>query len=210
MERNEPRSTSTVRVEVDSEKSLFLSMRTQEPREVAKKLKGRNKSSSSQDSSLDEANSRDDSQSKVIEVHFDGLCEPRNPGGVATYGVVIKMDGKKIFEECGLAEAKPWTNEASNNVAEYSALIRGLEWLKEHDLQRHKIVLLGDSKLVVNQLNGKFKVKAPRLVELYKRAMDLIATFKDIEVKWIDRSLNSDADLLSRIAYRKYLKSTAR
>ena len=100
---------------------------------------------------------------KPYIMNFDGLCEPKNPGGVATYGVTIKKDGKTIHEESGIAEAEPWTAEASNNVAEYSGIIKGLQWLAEQGLSKFPVIVRGDSKLVINQLSGKFKVKAPGL-----------------------------------------------
>ena len=144
-----------------------------------------------------------------IFMNFDGLCEPRNPGGVATFGVVIRRNGGKIFEESGLARAKPWSNEASNNVAEYSALIRGLEWLLEAGLNHSPIRVRGDSKLVVNQVKGVFKVKAPRIIGLYSKARELLESFDDLQVEWIDRSLNSEADMLSRLAYARFSKERA-
>ncbi|MGI0080463.1 MAG: ribonuclease HI [Nitrososphaerales archaeon] len=140
-------------------------------------------------------------------LNFDGLCEPKNPGGIATYGVVIRQDGKKVFEEHGLADAEPWSNDASNNVAEYSGLIRGLVWLKSMGHLDSRIVIRGDSRLVINQLNGAFKIKAPRLVELYRRAKELASEFKKIKIEWVDRSLNKEADLLSRIAYARYTRN---
>jgi ribonuclease HI len=111
-----------------------------------------------------------------------------------------------IFEEGGLARAKPWSSEASNNVAEYSAIIRGLEWLIENGYADSEMVVRGDSRIVINQLNGVFKIKAPRLLELYHDAKILLSKFQNLKLEWIDRSKNSDADLLSRIAYRKYKK----
>jgi ribonuclease HI len=143
---------------------------------------------------------------EVIYLNFDGLCEPRNPGGIATYGVVVSSGKIHLMEDGGLALAEPWSEEASNNVAEYSALIKGLEWLKSQGYSSHKIVIRGDSRLVINQLNGTFKVKAPRIVELYKRAKDLLDEFSDVRMSWIDRSENKEADLLSRIAYSKCRK----
>lgn len=140
-------------------------------------------------------------------LNFDGLCEPRNPGGVATYGVIVRQDGKKVYEDHGLADADPWSNEASNNVAEYSGLIRGLEWLKKSDHLDSPIVIRGDSRLVINQLNGSFKIKAPRLVELYHKAKELVSEFKFMRIEWVDRSLNSEADILSRMAYSRYTKA---
>lgn len=142
----------------------------------------------------------------MIILHFDGLCEPNNPGGVATYGVIISRDGEKLLAEGGLAEAEPYTNEASNNVAEYSALIRGLSWLLERGLSHEKVVIRGDSRLVLNQLKGQFKVKALRLVELYHKAKELLSHFDNVELQWVDRSENAEADLFSRIAYSKFLR----
>ena len=143
-------------------------------------------------------------------MNFDGLCEPKNPGGIATYGVIIWKDGKMIHEESGIADAEPWTPEASNNVAEYSGIIHGLRWLIGHGYNQFHVIVRGDSKLVINQLNGTFKVKAPRIVELYKKAANLAAQFGDIHFEWVDRELNSDADLLSRIAYSRCIKKSRR
>lgn len=137
-------------------------------------------------------------------VYFDGLCEPKNPGGVATYGMLIQKDGETVLEDFGLAEAEPWTDEASNNVAEYSAVLRALEWLDKNKKHDAKIVLRGDSKLIVNQLQGKYKVKSLRIVELHHKAKLLLSKFKNLEIEWVDRNLNQDADRLSRIAYKRY------
>lgn len=139
--------------------------------------------------------------------YFDGLCEPKNPGGVATYGLVIQKNGATIFEDCGLAEAEPWSDEASNNVAEYSAVIRALEWLDENKHYDSAVVIRGDSELIISQLNGKYKVKSLRIVELHHKAKKLLSKFKNLRVEWVDRSLNEEADRLSRIAYKRYIRS---
>jgi ribonuclease HI len=142
-----------------------------------------------------------------VVLYFDGLCEPKNPGGIATYGIVIKKGEKTIFEDSGLADAEPWSEDASNNVAEYSGLIHGLEWLKSNGYAESYVIIRGDSKLVISQLEGTFKVKALRLVELFQKAKKLLSEFKHVEIEWVDRSKNSDADLLSRVAYSKYIKA---
>ncbi|HXQ92874.1 MAG TPA: ribonuclease HI [Nitrososphaerales archaeon] len=141
-------------------------------------------------------------------VYFDGLCEPKNPGGVATYGVVVKKEGRTIFEDFGLAYAKPWTDEASNNVAEYSALIHALEWLRGNELQASPIIVRGDSRLIINQMKGAFKVKARRILELHQRASRLLSEFKNLHLEWVDRSRNAQADRLSRFAYHKFKKKS--
>ncbi len=148
-------------------------------------------------------------RSDAYVAYFDGLCEPVNPGGVATYGVVIKKDGVTVFEDSGLAFAKPWTQEATNNVAEYSAAIHALEWLKKNGLEDSDSVLRGDSRLIINQLRGAFKVKAKRIVDLHRRASKLLSEFNNLRLEWVDRSKNSEADRLSRLAYRKYRMESA-
>jgi ribonuclease HI len=139
----------------------------------------------------------------TVYLNFDGLCEPVNPRGIATYGVVVRKGRVHLLEDSGLAFAKPWSDEASNNVAEYSALIKGLEWLRENKFLESQIIVRGDSSLVINQINGKFKVKAKRILMLHKRAVELIAQFRHIKVEWVNRNQNKEADLLSREAYRK-------
>jgi len=147
-------------------------------------------------------------EDQTCVMNFDGLCEPKNPGGIATYGVTIKKNGKVIHEENGLADAVPWTSEASNNVAEYSGIVHGLRWLVSHGFNKSPVIVRGDSKLVISQLSGTFKVKAPRIVDLYKKAVELADHFHEIHYEWVNRELNSDADLLSRIAYSRYIKKT--
>ena len=144
-------------------------------------------------------------ESKTLLVYFDGLCEPKNPGGVATYGLVIQRDKKTIFEDCGLAEAEPWSDDASNNVAEYSAIVRAFQWLDENKQRDTHIVIRGDSKLIVGQLRGEYKVKSLRIVELHHKAKKLLSMFSNLQIEWVERSLNQEADRLSRIAYKKYL-----
>jgi ribonuclease HI len=140
----------------------------------------------------------------IIYLNFDGLCEPINPGGIATYGVVIRKGKMHLLEDSGLAFAEPWSEKASNNVAEYSALIHGLRWLTDKKIVESTVVVRGDSRLVINQLKGIFKVKAIRLIELYQEAKNLLRQFPNLRIEWVDRSQNKEADVLSRVAYAKF------
>jgi ribonuclease HI len=147
----------------------------------------------------------------LLYVYFDGLCEPKNPGGIATYGIIIQKDnGETIHEESGLADAKPWSEDASNNAAEYSAVVRALEWLDKNAHHDTPVILRGDSKLVINQLKGEFKVKSLRIIELYDKAKKLLSRFGNLRIEWVERERNQDADRLSRIAYKKYLREDKR
>jgi len=142
----------------------------------------------------------------MLFLYFDGLCEPVNPGGIATYGFVVTRNGNVIHEECGLVGAGYRGDDVSNNVAEYVALIKGLEWIIGNNLADEEITVRGDSQLVVNQLNGKYKVKAERLIPLHARAVELLKKFRSYKIEWIPRKENSRADSLTRKALRKFLE----
>ena len=137
----------------------------------------------------------------MIEAYFDGLCEP-NPGGVATYGFVIKRDGKKIDEGHGLA-GTPKTPQATNNVAEYTGLIRALEWLLAQKA-RGPIVVRGDSDLVLKQVQGLYKVKSALLAPLHGQVKELLEQLPDVTFEWVPRERNADADRLTNLAYAEY------
>ncbi len=89
------------------------------------------------------------------EIFFDGACLPFNPNGVATYGFVIKNSGKIVSSGSGIASEK-----GTNNIAEYTALIKALE--KALELGYTKVKIYGDSLLVVNQINGIYEVKSSK------------------------------------------------
>ncbi|HML03013.1 MAG TPA: ribonuclease HI [Candidatus Bathyarchaeia archaeon] len=133
----------------------------------------------------------------MIEVWIDGLCEPINPGGTACIGYIIKREGKvlaKTSEVVGRGEGM------TNNVAEYTALVRALEKIIQLGLAEQEILVRSDSRLVVNQMKGNWEVKAPLILPLYRKAK-MIATAMNIKFNWICREENTDADSLCRTAY---------
>jgi ribonuclease HI len=141
----------------------------------------------------------------LIEVYFDGLCQPVNPGGIACYAFVVKSSGKTMHSEYGVA-GEPFSKDSTNNVAEYTALAKALEWLAANNLASSKVVINSDSQLVVNQLQGNYKVKGKRIIPLYKQVLLLRAKFPDIEIKWVPREKNREADRLTNIAYNMALQ----
>ena len=108
-----------------------------------------------------------------------------NPGPAA-YGAVI-YENDKIVKEIGA-----FIGQASNNVAEYEGLIAGLKAVNEIDPAATILVKM-DSKLVVEQMSGRWKVKHPNMKELAKQAF---ATHdpKLVSYQWIPREENSHAD----------------
>lgn len=139
----------------------------------------------------------------TLTIHFDGLCLPRNPGGVATYGFVAKRGAKVIHEEGGLA-APPYSPQATNNVAEYTGVLKALEWALAQGLEKEKTLVRGDSELVIKQLKGEYKVKSPSIVDLFTRVRDLAKKFPAIAFEWVPREENKDADAMTNRAYAEF------
>ena len=124
-------------------------------------------------------------------LYTDGCC--RGNPGPAGIGVVIKDSRRKILKE--LSE---YIGEATNNIAEYSALIRGLQ--AAGDLGAGEIKIFMDSELVVKQLSGEYRVKDDGMKELFRQALEVLKDFKSFEINHIDRSKNKEADKLANRA----------
>lgn len=129
----------------------------------------------------------------MIEAWFDGVCEPRNPGGHGAWGALVKIDGKEVMAQggyCGVGR------EISNNVAEYSAFITVAEEIMKHP---GVAIIRGDSKLVINQLNGEWGVNGGLYVPFYEKAMKLWMKLRDrTQLTWIPREQNDVCDYLSK------------
>jgi ribonuclease HI len=141
----------------------------------------------------------------LIEIYFDGLCQPINPGGIACYAFVVKSDGKTIYNDYGVV-GEPFSNDSTNNVAEYTALAKALEWLVANNLIADKVEIKSDSQLIVNHLSGNYKVKAKRIIPLYHRVLLLKSKFDDVQIKWVPREKNREADMLTNKAYNRALQ----
>lgn len=139
----------------------------------------------------------------MIEAYFDGLCEPKNPGGVATFGFVVHRDGKTVHEGHGLA-ATPYSEGATNNVAEYTGVLKALEWFLLQGLEKERINVRGDSELVIKQLKGEYKVKSPLLAPLYRKLKEMASKFPSLTFEWVPRERNREADRLTNLAYADY------
>jgi probable phosphoglycerate mutase len=91
-----------------------------------------------------------------------------------------------------------WLGVTTNNEAEYRALIEGLKAVSDWKPDRVELYL--DSKLVVEQMNGRYRVKSPELAPLYKQASDLAKQFPDIKISHVERAKNAGADALANMA----------
>ena len=113
-----------------------------------------------------------------------------NPGVAAGGAVVIDAQTGELLCEVGT-----YVGVASNNVAEYRGMIAGLEAAFERDAAASVVVRL-DSKLVVEQMSGRWKIKHPAMRALADRALSLIAG-RDVTFQWVPRLENTRADALA-------------
>jgi ribonuclease HI len=97
-----------------------------------------------------------------------------------------------------------WLGVKTNNEAEYHALIEGLKAVSEWKPERLEIYL--DSKLVAEQVKGNYRVKEPRLQPLHLEAKELIAGFRQVEIKHVERERNKGADALANMAIDAHVK----
>jgi ribonuclease HI len=118
---------------------------------------------------------------------------------------VVKSSGRIIYSDYGVA-GEPFSEDSTNNVAEYTALVKALQWLLENNLGGAKVEIKSDSQLIVNQLRGDYKVKAKRIISLYKQVLLLKSKFQDIQIRWVPREKNREADRLTNKAYNKALQ----
>lgn len=116
-----------------------------------------------------------------------------NPGPAGFGAVVFSADHATV-----LAESKQAIGRATNNVAEYRGLIAGLT--EAASLGASEVAVAMDSKLVVEQMSGRWKVKNADLAVLHQQARDLASGFSEVTFRWIPRAQNSHADRLANEA----------
>ncbi len=139
---------------------------------------------------------------KKIFAWYDGACEPKNPGGTASYGFIIKDENSGVLYEDGKIVGTG--AGMSNNVAEYSGLIAAMRWLLANNLNKDAdIIFYGDNKMSVCQMNKQWRVHGGLYVPFYLEAMELKNQFKRLKFSWIPREQNSEADELSKTPMRQ-------
>ncbi len=128
-----------------------------------------------------------------IVIYTDGAS--RGNPGYSSYGFVIyDLSGKQIYKE------GKFVGHATNNIAEYSAVIEALTLVGEKLGCNVEIEVRADSNLVVQQLSGKFKIKSAHIKELVNKIKGLEAQFTKITYTHIPRLENKEADLLANQA----------
>src|SRR3989338_3319992 len=127
----------------------------------------------------------------AFRLYTDGAARG-NPGPAGAGALLCDSGGRVIAELC------EYLGEATNNVAEYRALLLGLK--KAAELGGGEIEVLADSELMVRQLSGRYRVKNEGLKPLFQQAVRLLKEFEKYSIRHIDREQNYEADRLANRA----------
>jgi ribonuclease HI len=127
---------------------------------------------------------------KVI-VHVDGGARG-NPGPAAAACVITSPKGEVLGEYAQLL------GSVTNNVAEYRALLLGLE--KARELGASEVEVIGDSELIAKQVRGIYKVKHAAMKPLHSEALDALKQFERWSIRTVPRAQNANADALVNAA----------
>jgi ribonuclease HI len=135
-------------------------------------------------------------------LYFDG-CSKGNPGPSGC-GCIIKYNDMEW-------SGSEYLGNTTNNVAEYKGMLLGLSQLKR--LNINKVIVKGDSMLVINHMTGNYKVKSPQLMPLYNEAKEIIKDIRDIrdiqiDFLYIPREQNKEADYLANDGLKQHFNKT--
>ena len=129
--------------------------------------------------------------SGALRLHVDGAS--RGNPGEAGFGVQVEAgDGRPLAGLYG------YLGKATNNVAEYQALLHGLRFALERGAR--EVEVFSDSELLVRQVEGRYRVKNPGLLPLFREAKALMARFERVRLKHVPREHNREADALANRA----------
>jgi len=117
------------------------------------------------------------SEAAALRINIDGAA--RGNPGPAAYAYIIVRDGHPQIEEAGCL------GSATNNVAEYTALVNALQ--RAAELGGKRVLIRSDSELLVKQMNGEYRVKNEQLRELYEEARQLVKRFDTVMLRHVPR-----------------------
>lgn len=123
------------------------------------------------------------------EAWVDGAS--RGNPGEAGFGLLFRQGDQEV-EICG------FLGHATNNVAEYAGLVAALSLANKEQLEQ--LTVYSDSQLLVRQIQGRYKVKAPHLVPIYRKVLQLRQQIPKFSIRHVPREENREADLLANQA----------
>ncbi len=127
----------------------------------------------------------------VWSLYCDGASRG-NPGQAGAGALLLDPAGDVQVQQ------GQYLGQTTNNVAEYQALLLGLNLALDHGVK--KIQVFADSELLVRQLNGQYRVKAPHLLPLYQTARQTLGKFETYKISHVPREMNQHADRLANEA----------
>ena len=142
----------------------------------------------SEDEDNDDPNNKQGTGEYVM--YFDG-CSKGNPGRAGA-GAVIYHNGQEVW-----AQSIYVGDKQTNNYAEYAGLILGLDGALKLNIMGKNVSVFGDSSLVINQLNGKYKINSESLANMHHKTMEYVNQFKNITFQHVYRTENARADQLA-------------
>ena len=122
-----------------------------------------------------------------VIIYIDGASRG-NPGPAAAAAILTDGAGAKLHAQAS------FLGQTTNNVAEYTAIIKALEAAKQ--IGAKELVIFSDSELLVKQVNGQYRVKSERIRPLFRQAVNLLGQFEGWKVQHIAREKNKEADKL--------------
>ena len=125
-------------------------------------------------------------------IHIDGGARG-NPGPAAAGVCITTPDGSEALHEAGY-----WLGELTNNEAEYQGLLHALKAAKEIGFE--SVHVCSDSELMVKQIKGEYRVKAPNLKPLHAEARELFSGFPQWSIEHVRREKNKRADQLANLS----------
>lgn len=131
-------------------------------------------------------------------INTDGASKG-NPGP-SSYGYIIKNRGGAIVHQEG-----ELIGVTTNNVAEYTAVVKALEYIVKRFFRKapHKIEIVADSKLVVEQLSGRYRIKSPNLLPLFDKIKTLEIEAGTVFYRSVPRAENFIADRLANLPFER-------
>jgi len=131
-------------------------------------------------------------------VNTDGASKG-NPGP-SSYGYIIKNRGGAIVHQEG-----ELIGVTTNNVAEYTAVVKALEYIAKRFLKKapNKVEIVADSRLVVEQLSGRFRIKSPNLLPLFDKIKQLEMEVGNVTYRSVPREENFIADRLANLPFER-------
>jgi ribonuclease HI len=136
---------------------------------------------------------------REVQIYIDGAA--RGNPGPAGVGVIILHQGEV------LKNISQYIGKATNNFAEYTALVFGLE--EALMLKAKEVAIYSDSQLLCRQLKKEYRVKSTSIIGLFNQAQRLISAFKTVRIVNIAREENRGADKLANLALKRELRKIA-